>query len=503
MGKIPFSTTRGNSTQHLPQTTAISALSHQSSQRRRTMTEIASVDDSHDVLLRIFQSLTLEERVRLSLVCKRWAGLLLSCLVIKTPASLRTLAVRAGDSLRVLDVSCAGRASATPAELLEVASGAPGLTSLVMFSDEDAASGKLKLGGFSLPEAIRLSSLCRALGDSSRCIISVSGSCGLAAALEALAGRHFVALSPPLQLAGGLPGFPASVEEGAAFCAALASPRLSALCVQWNARANDAPAAAWAEATVSQVWWAAAPGLWYLFLQGGRARQPVALTAPQLDATSEAAAPPSRLVTLSLSGPVPVQFASCLLTGAAGTLRRLSLQLGHTGSDDALTVGAVLALVGETLESVSFWLSVGGQHGTITALRGDYDAAFAALSALLRRPGCRLRALEFQSTQHLLHSAAGALTEQQQLHQPEQHPDARRLFEDFALAVSENASLTKLGLGATGMGDAEAGALGAALCARAVPLKSLVVWHNDAISGVGAAPSPGPLFTPSPFVLCR
>lgn len=170
----------------------------------------AAALDADDLLLRVFSSMLIADRVRLGLVCKRWASLLLSEVILPLPLARHapSLVLRAGASLRVLDISSlrtTTRAVSGKVLLedlmyaLQNSGAGSSIGQLVMWRQElDCCGSDWDRGYLQEKQVEQLRAACPRLTDDTRCYLRAHGAESAAAMLDAIPGRHALVLGPPL-----------------------------------------------------------------------------------------------------------------------------------------------------------------------------------------------------------------------------------------------------------------------------------------------------------------
>lgn len=178
---------------------------------------LAAAEASDDILLRVFEPLTLAQRLRLSTVSKRWHRLLLSKLPIphSAAAHVSDLCARAGSNLRSLDIDEALRCVRLD-DLMKVLCNTDAgrqLQRLLMWWGSPEGVGLLRGVGITVAQALQLAAACPHLEElGTTCVIETDGGARAAAsALAVLPGRHVLVLTTPRLTAG-----PAAAAAGAA-----------------------------------------------------------------------------------------------------------------------------------------------------------------------------------------------------------------------------------------------------------------------------------------------
>lgn len=446
----------------------------------------ARFEASDDLVLRALSPLTLEERLRLATVSKRWQRIVYAELYIK-PWNVwraKTILRRAAGSLRFcrVDVFRSGNTD----ELVQAlcASGAA-LRTLVMSGQAEHEAGCCGIR-VSAEQALQISASCPHLNPSTRLTFSASGAAQAVALLDALPGRHDVWLEPPEQAS------PVDGGEGRALRVLLRHPRLHALTRHGRPEAMlaDGP---WLDAALAAVVDALSPqgqregcSLEHLSVIYGGAAYEGQVAFPDVASVAKAFGQPGQpppacsLRSFCLQPWAPPSFVRGVLGAARGSLRRLQTTLSAHVVPGTAAGAAVLAAVLERVSSLET-LDVGDCTQGEEAI-----AVLPGLAPLLASPSCRLRALTVDSL-----NFGGAAGE----------PDApieavATTFCGFFHALAANRSLRTLKLYDSFLGNEVAILLGVALAARTSQLDSLVVYPICTIAeGLGGASCGFPLLS--------
>lgn len=437
------------------------------------------LEASDDILLKIFSSLTLKEKLQLESTSKRWRRLLLSELRVPRAAagSVRALCSRAASSLVSLDMSRAGEDCETNLQrLVDVLSGEAGrnLRGLVMYHVCNDRVGHEP--SLSLEQALQLAAACPRLeADKTRLRLSVVGAANAAAALAALPGLHSLVVTPPSEA-----DF-ASRAHDDDWDPVLTSNRLFAFTIAGPFSHECPQLNPWFDAAfdglLPLLQSGRCPNLEFLIIDDGAAAAPTQLPDAALGMLLGAAearrqrggAPLCRLrgFQAPMRGRHPA-FTAAVIAAAAGQLRALDLRCG-TSLAGAAPLASIFTAVGDSLREFGVQRS-DMNHASLSPL-GDQLAA----------PGCKLR--ELFVTENEAFDDAAAL-EQQALAPPGELTP----YERFLRALSGNASLRELTLAGCG-GRAETAMLAAALSVRAAPLEKLDIISQDTARGSGGETS--------------
>lgn len=456
----------------------------------------ARVEGVDELLLSVLRPLRLVERLRLATVCKRWQRMCARELCVPSRHLWRTQTLlRRAAGLRRLEVTGHEESSGDHqfAFLCDAIRGTVGaqLRELVMWDYEGVRNDKeAKLARLSLFEAEQLRASCPNLDGGCRLLFMSETAQDAVALLDLLPGRHAVRLA--------LHDPPVSSDSNRAALSALArSPRLAALHVSWHTL-EEAPVGtdSWYSHALGALAVALVSGdssVELIDLEGpplkGQLQLPVFTSAADVEACFAQGSPlpgcPLRSLAVDDCG-LQGEFLRQVLPIARNSLRHLSSGRGVSLAADGPTLVALLRHAAPSLEHLCLGNSgcISGEDPYGTA---GGAAAAASLAPLLRAQSCRLRSLSV-----LFLCWVG-------LADPADPSDARRVppsltpFEDFADALSRNASLRRLRLECTLMTARETAVLTAALAARAAPLDFLRLVStslNIEPSGAGGVGAP-------------
>lgn len=478
----------------------------------------AEVESVEGLLLRVFQHLTLAQRVRLLSVSTRWRGLLLADLCLPYGLDERIklkLLHAAAPHLRHLDVSESTAQTQLDASVLEGLKASPGLRQLVcrgsraaQLTAEPSSEWHACL---SIDGVQKLKQECPQLAEgSSFLLLSAAGTGDAAAALDVLPGRHKLCLRPPPpgRAAGSFgsgPGGEAASHRAGAASSLLYHPRLAALEIS-PGPANDASDRDWLESIADAL----------VGAFGGAERPPAddATTAahpidcgsatPQLEELAILWRADDSLRQLTEQDCAAAQEAAAASLGA-GRVTRLTVAGGGLSPQ---RLSSLVACCGPlaSLRLADRRLRLSGPAALSSLLRPaaaslsslaltfcDQQPAdvLSGLSPLLFARGCRLRDL---SLSHInLRDAGTLLTLQdyQAIAAGEAAAAAAGVvatpLEAFLEALSANASLRRLDLDSTAIRDDAALMLAAALAVRGAPLEHLRIRGASHLGPAGAA----------------
>lgn len=426
------------------------------------------LEESDDVLLRVLASLSLEERLRLTPVSKRWQRLLMTELrfpawhVWRAPAVVR----RVGNALRVLHVCATEVRTLDEVHRVLISGGGAELRTLVTWDDgEDRTRAEpfANIAFFTSDEALQLRAACPRLGAATRLAVHAAGAAQAASLLNVLPGRHYLVLD---ELAEAWTSAATAADAGAALRALVCHPRLCGLDVNGgdNATLFDSVAGAVVGGLTAARDQREGCSLEHLRLSGGDPnRQPDGLhtafpDAAAVEATFGVAGAPGQeqavcsLRSFAVIGAVPAAHTRGVLAASLGSLERLYVEDGTSlvGQDAATELGEAFVRRATSLET--FALNNVSDAGVLPQL----------LAPLLAARSCRLRFLKL----------AGADFRTLPVRPPE---ESLRTAVAFFDALSRNRSLRHLELENLSWWPLDSALFASALAARSAPLDSVLV----------------------------
>lgn len=449
----------------------------------------SSLEDSDDVLLIVFAQFSLEERLRLIRVSKRWQRLLQAelrfprWLLWRAPAIVR----RAGAALRVLDITpTAGDVvrQALPRLVQALSCGAGAELRTLVLWDLDPADGECQadpLGHLALlsPEqALEVRASCPRLECSTRLAVLAAGAAQAVELLDALPGCHAVQLTAPT--AADASAAPAA--ELAALGALMRHSRLRGLHLCLKDPAPPLAHGVWFDAALAAVTAALSPpgqlqgcSLQHLSVFDNRNEHLAEPGSAFLERSPPVVAsfgPPGQpppeccLRSFTMQTTSQPDFTRGVLVASRGSLSCLYVEssscLVPWGADEAMA--ELLERIGSRLESLTLGKDI------------ISESLLPGLAPLLSSPACRLRRLALGSYMEINYLAA----------EPVEAWATVRPYHRFIHALAANRSLKDLHMVHSTLSPEGASLLGAALAARIVPLERLNISGARDLGAAGA-----------------